>query len=440
METAPLTPEPAAETAPAEGAPAGSVPAGSAPAGTGPADGTPAAPAAPTRSLFPVAGIDSDDGFGFGARGQLDYPSTRPEDPYRSSFVVHLFMTTHGYHHDRFKFDLVGLGPHGNLRLMGHFAFRAWLNDGYWGLGNGTVHDRTYDALDAEDPLHKFYKYQLIQPFAHLTLRDEVTRLGPGALSVYGSWEGRYSIIHAYPGSLLEAQQPYGVDGGVAVQLAAGALWDTRTPEITPDHGALVEASARVIGMLTPEGAGPWTPSTFGGPMLSVRGYVPLVHDRLTYAGRVMAEWLLGPVPFYEMVHWGGFEPIAGVGGSDTLRGDSFGRWHGPGKAVLQNELRLDVLHHKFLHRDLRWQLVPFADAGAVWGVDLEDPALIGAETLTPPGIPVHPTAGLGVRAIWATTLVGRFDVAVGQDVVPTASGLGYGPSLGFYLAVDHTY
>ena len=40
------------------------------------------------------------------------------------------------------------------------------------------------------------------------------------------------------------------------------------------------------------------------------------------------------------MVHWGGFVPIAGMGGSDTLRGAAFGRWHGPGKAVLQDELR----------------------------------------------------------------------------------------------------
>lgn len=406
-------------------------------------------PNRPTWSLFPVAGVDSDDGFGFGLRGQLDIHRVGVE-PYKSSFVVHLFVTTKGYHHDRFKFDLLGLGAHGKLRLMGHFAFRAWLNDGYWGLGNGTAQDTSYGDRPVEDPLHKFYRYQLMQPFAHLTLRNEVRQIGKGELSVYGSWEGRYSIIHTYSGSLLEQDQPWGVDGGLAGQLAMGALWDSRSPEITPDRGALLEASGRVIAMMTPDadpaGNSGWTPSAFGGPMISLRGYVPLTPPgahSVTWAGRAMGEWLVGPVPFYEMVHWGGFEPIAGVGGADTLRGDSFGRWHGPGKAVVQNELRIDVVQHKFLRRPLRWQLVPFGDLGAVWGVDLQDPELVGDSSMPAPAFPVHPTGGLGVRAIWATTLVGRFDVAVAQDIVPDASragGVGYGPSLGFYLAFDHTY
>ncbi|MSP54921.1 MAG: hypothetical protein EXR69_04850 [Myxococcales bacterium] len=409
-------------------------------------------PNKPTWSLFPVAGVDSDDGLGFGVRGQMDIHRAGVE-PYKSSFVVHLFVTTEGYHHDRFKFDLLGLGEQGKLRLMGHFAFRAWLNDGYWGLGNGTPHDGAYDDRSAEDPLHKFYRYQLIQPFAHLTLRGEVKQLGRGDLSVYGSWEGRYSFIHAYSGSLLEQDQPYGVAGGLAGQLAVGALWDSRSPEITPDRGALLEASGRLIAMGSPDGgpsgagaAGGLSPSAFGGPMLSVRGYVPLTTPGahgVTWAGRAMGEWLVGPVPFYEMVHWGGFEPIAGVGGADTLRGDSFGRWHGPGKAVVQNELRIDVVEHPFLRRPLRWQLVPFGDAGAVWGVDLAEAGVVGDSSVAAPVFPVHPSGGLGVRAIWATTLVGRFDVAVAQDIVPNSSragGVGYGPSVGFYLAFDHTY
>lgn len=385
----------------------------------------------PNWSLFPVAGVDSDDGVGFGVRGQLDMlkPGT---DPYKSSFVIHLFTTTQGYHHHRFKFDLVDLGPAGNLRLTGHFAFRAWLNDGYWGLGNGSVHDPSYDDLGKDDPLRKYYHYQLIQPFAHVTLRDDVTALGPGSLLVYGSWEGRYSIINPYPGSLLEHEQPYGVAGGPAMQLTAGVLWDSRSPEITPDKGALVEVSGRALGMLDGD---TWDPSAFGGPMVSLRGYVPVV-PRLTWASRIMGEWLLGRVPFYEMVQWGGFVPIAGVGGSDTLRGASFGRWHGPGKAVLQDELRIDVLEHRFLKKSVRWQLAPFADVATVWGLAQEDPALLGAATVVAPRVPLHPAGGLGVRGIWGETLVGRFDVGLGQDIVPG----GYGRSLGFYLAFDHAY
>ncbi len=385
-------------------------------------------------SVFPVAGVDSDDGFGFGARAQWDTPKPGVL-PYGQGYVIHLFLTTKGYHHHRFKFDLVGLGERGRGRLTGHFAFRAWLNDGYWGLGNGSRHDLAYDDLESDDPLSKFYHYQLIQPFSHLTLRNEVATLGKGALSAYGSWEGRYSIIRPYEGSLLAQEQPYGVNGGPATQLTLGVLWDSRSPETTPTGGALLEASARVVAMA--DGAdlqlGVFTPSAFGGPMLSARRYLPL-GSRLTWATRLMGEWLFGPVPFYEMVHWGGFVPIAGVGGADTLRGASFGRWHAPAKAVAQSELRIDVLQHRAFKRDTRWQLVPFGDVATVWGLD---PSLAGEAELYDAEIPLHPAAGMGIRLIWATTLVGRLDVGIGQDRIEDGRSA---PSLGFYLAFDHTY
>ena len=392
----------------------------------------------PTWTAFPVAGLDSDDGFGFGARAQLDIHAPGVL-PYKQSYVVHLFMTTEGYHHHRFKFDLVNLGKHEKLRLTGHFAFRAWLNDGYWGMGNGSVHDTQYDDLAKDDPRRSYYHYQLIQPFAHLTLRDELATFGDGRLSGYSSLEARYSIIRSYEGSLLEQEQPHGVNGGAAGQITLGLLWDTRSPETTPESGALLEVSGRVVGMAsTDPGAGDATQlSAFGGPMLSARGYVPIVPQRLTWATRGMGEWLFGPVPFYEMVHWGGFVPIAGVGGAETLRGASFGRWRGPGKAVFQNELRIDVLTHRALKHEVRWQLVPFADVGSVWGMDLESPALLGDAVIPVSRSPLHPAGGLGVRGIFATTLVGRFDVAVAQDVLPNGV---YEPSLGFYLAFDHTY
>lgn len=414
-------PEPAAESAPVAASPDAASPDAASPVD---------AALKPTWSAFPVAGVDSDDGFGFGARAQLDIPAPGVL-PYKRSFVLHLFLTTHGYHSDRFRFDLVQIGPAHNLRLTGQFAYRAWLNDGYWGLGNGTVRDPAYDALPDGDPGRKHYRYQLIQPFAHLTLRDDLAAAGVGRVSAYGSFEARYSVVRTYAGSLLEAERPYGMDGGAAVQVGGGVLWDARAPEVTPARGALLELSGRVVGTAVPDAVGPAALGAFGGPFASARTYVPVM-PRVVFATRLMGEWLFGRVPFYEMVQWGGFVPISGMGGADTLRGASFGRWHGPGKAVLQDELRIDVLTHRALKHELRWQLVPFADVGAVWGVDLA-----GGEGTAPSGPPLHPAAGLGVRGIFATTLVGRLDVAVGQDPQPGGS---MGRSLGFYLAFDHTY
>lgn len=410
------SPDASDTTAPPLGAPAPDPAAAPAPA--------PAPPVAPKPyrwSVLPNVSYDTDDKFGLGARAQFDV--LEPGfTPFRSSFVVHLFATTNGYHHHRFRFDLVGLGAEHRLRLTGHVAFRAWLNDGYWGLGNGTTRASAYAGpFEDGDPLAKFYHYSLIQPFSNLTLRADVS----GPWLVYASAQVRYTLVRTYQGSLLEQERPFGMEGGSAVQLGGGVLFDTREPEVSPTGGLLLELGAR--GVLQAQGA------PFGGPFGSVRGYLS-VGSRLVYASRLMGEYLYGEVPFYEMVQWGGFVPIGGFGGADTLRGDSFGRWRGPGKVVLDNELRVDVIRHELFHEDLRWQVVPLADVGFVFGAGADASA-------PPPENPLHASAGLGVRAIWATTLVGRADFAVGEDrVVDGAGREASARSYGFYLAFDHMF
>jgi hypothetical protein len=362
--------------------------------------------------VLPNVSYDSDDKLGFGVRGEVDVQEKGVE-PYRSAFVVHAFATTNGYHHHRMRFDLVGLGPKERMRLTGHFALRAWLNDGYWGIGNGTVREVAYADLPEDDPDRKHYRYSLIQPFGQVALRHAIA----GPLVAYGSINVRYSVIEAAPGSLLDEEQPLGIDGGLGVQLIAGASWDTREPEVTPTRGWLLEASGRIV-----TGA-----YTFGGPFVSARTWLSL-GNRVVLGQRVMGEWLVGDVPFYEMVHWGGMVPIAGMGGADTVRGVAFGRWRAPAKAVSNTELRLDVLRMRALKQELRWQLVPFVDVGTVWGaIDPSAPA---------PAFPLHPAAGGGIRAIWGETIVGRADAAVSPDWTNAGDALEWG----VYLVFDHMF
>lgn len=390
------------------------------PAETTPADPAPVVlpEAAPARAklrwlVLPNLSYDSDDKLGLGVRAEIIQPRAGL-DPYRSSFVVHLFATTNGYHHHRFRFDLVGLGPEERMRVTGHFAFRAWLNDGYWGIGNGTEREAVYDDAAPDDPDRKRYRYSLVQPFGQVALRHAVA----GPLSLYGSVNVRYSVVDATAGSLLAEQTPLGTDGGLGVQLIAGALWDTREPEVTPDQGWLLEVAGRGV-----TGA-----YTFGGPFVSARAWARLAPG-VVVAQRVMGEWLFGEVPFYEMVFWGGVVPIPGMGGADTLRGVAFGRWRGPGKAVSNTELRLDVLRHRALKQELRWQLVPFVDLGAVWGS--------GDDATAPdPTWPVHPAVGGGIRAIWGETIVGRVDAGVSPDLTDEGPALGWG----LYLVFDHLF
>lgn len=363
----------------------------------------------------PAFGYDVDDGFGFGARGEIDWYEPG-YDPYAFALVAHAYASTNGFHHHRVRFDAPGLGPAHTLRLTGHFAYRQWLNDGYWGMGNDTVLDRAaYDAVP-DDPLYKRYRYTLIQPFGRLTLRGELG--GPWAWFAFLA--GRWSLIETYAGSVAEEERPLGMEGGWGVQPGLGLLYDTREPELTPDAGVLLELSVRGMPRL------PGAEAEWFAAFASARGFVSL-GPKVVFGARVMGEAMWGDVPFYDLNTWGGLVPTMGVGGSDSVRGVSFGRWRDDQKVAVNTELRIDVGSHLAFKREVRWQLVPFADAVTVWGeTGLGD-------------WPVHPGVGLGVHPIVEDTFVGRLDVAVGLDRVREADGsLTPVPNLGVYVVFDH--
>ena len=369
-----------------------------------------------TWVAIPNFGYDVDDGFGAGARAELDW--YKPGyDPYQLAFVAQAFATTNGYHHHRIRFDAPGLGTQHKLRLSGHFAYRQWLNDGYWGMGNATTLERA--AVDStEAPGTQRYRYTLVQPFGRLTLRGEIG--GPWAW--FGFLAGRWSHIETYAGSVLEAEQPLGMEGGFGVQPGLGLLYDTREPELTPDGGVLVELAVRGMPKL------PGAEANWIAAFASVRAFWTLAPGAVL-GTRITGEAMFGDVPFYDLNTWGGLIPTMGFGGSDTLRGVNFGRWRDVNKAVWNNELRLDVFRHQVLKREIRWQLVPFFDLGMVWGTE-------------PIGdFPVHPGVGLGIHPIVEGTFVGRFDFALGTETVREPDGTETAETnYGVYVVFEHMF
>ena len=372
--------------------------------------------------VMPNVAFDTDDGLGFGGRFELNWGGDR-FDPYRAAVVLQAYWTVRGYHNHRFRFDVVDLGPKGRFRLTAHFAYRAWMNDGYWGIGPGAAIESGYDrTFDADDPRRKRYRYSLIQPFSHVVLRARLQ----GPWLAYGALDLKWSQVRTYADSLLLEEQPYGMDGGWTTQLALGVLRDTRKPEVSPREGTLLEASVRGAPP-QPGGAG-----AFAGFFGAFRWY-QAVGQRGVVAVRLMADVLIGQVPFYEMVQWGGLEPVAGYGGSGTLRGLPFGRFRGPGKALLNVEARIDAFEHRLLKAPLAWQVVPFGDVGTVF--------LTGEENPRPSNLPVHPSVGLGLRPIWDEVFVGRVDLALGVNPVETGGAVVEGrPYVGFYLMFEHLY
>lgn len=370
-------------------------------------------------TVLPAAGYDPDDGFGLGLRAELDQLAPG-YDPYRTAWMVQGYASVKGYHHHRFRFDATGLGPKHNFRLWGHFAYRQWGNDGYWGLGNSTAVDEGTLNAPLGSVEHDYYHYSLIQPFGRLTLLWD---LAPH-WGAYGFLSGRWTKVQAREGSLLAAEQPFGMAGGFGAQVGLGVQFDTRVPELTPDGGVMMELAGRYSPPL------PDADGHFGGLFASARTYTAL-GPRVVFGSRLMVDLLWGDVPFYDMNTWGGIWPILGFGGSETLRGISFGRWRGPDKAIWNNELRIDVFEHTVLKKPLRWQLVPFTDYGLTWG------AGTGEDDLPY----VHPTVGLGIHPIYDTTTAGRFDFATGSEMVRADDGsVRYKATFSAYIVYDQMF
>lgn len=391
------------------------------------AEAPPEAPSPKPTSwyIIPNVGVDSDDGWGAGAR--FEWARRAPgHAPYKVAWVVQGYASQTGFQHHRVRFDRTGLGAAGRWRFTAHLAWRQWKNDGYWGIGNGTVREREWAGpYGFSDPERRRYRYSLFQPFAQLVGRYA---LG-GPWSVYAAANPKFSVIETFDISLLAEHQPYGMEGGLGLQGLAGVVYDTRSPEIAPEKGILAEAGLRATPDLGGEAGG------FAGGMASVRAYAPLGR-RVVFAGRVMGEWLGGSVPFYEMVHWGGLVPVQGVGGFETVRGVSFGRWRAPGKAIANAELRVRAATHPVGSKGtvLGWELAPYADVATVWGAG-------DAATAPAPAQPVHPAVGAGLRLVFDETFVGRVDVGQGWDPILEPDGrLTQARTTGFYLAFDHPF
>ena len=374
---------------------------------------------------MPTVGYDADDGFGFGARFEIQ--KVAPDvDPYVAWFMVQAWITLKGHHNHKIELDVPGLGPRQGMRLTVRVAYRQWLNDGYWGLGNGAAREREFvGQFDPDDPRRKRYRYWLMQPFAFVGLR---WRVADSPFALFGTLLLQWTRVSTWETSLLDEHTPEGMGGGFTLQLSGGFLVDTRDNEVAPNRGALIELSAR----LAP--AFPGSTGAFAGPFGSVRAWFGLVPDRLVLATRLMAEWLFGDVPFFEMVRWGGSVPILGVGGYETVRGMPFGRWRAPGRAVGNVELRIDLFRHKLFKREVRWQLVPFVDVATVWGAGEQ-------ATAPPPELPLHPTVGVGAHLVFAKAFVGRVDVGFGPDAVRETDGsITQEPGWGLYLQFGQTF
>lgn len=383
-------------------------------------------PAAERYDWFavPLVGYSTENGLGFGVRTELA-KKTPDCQPHRFAVALQAYASSLGFHYHQMRYDDLALGGHRRLRLTVNAVYRQWGNNGYWGIGNQAVRERQFvGEFATDDPRRQRYRYALREPFVHGTVRYGLLGSWAGYVAVQAKW----SRVDAAPGSLLGTERPRGFAGGWNLLLGTGVLYDSRRPEADPSEGTFAEVSP-FVAVSVPSGTGP-----YGGAFVSGRAYWSLASFWVV-ASRIMAEWMFGPVPFTEMVHWHGSVPIAGFGGGESARGFRLGRWRAPHKAVGSLESRFRVVALSLFDRPLAIQLGLFGDAGMVWGGQS-----VSSNTRKS-SLPVHATFGTGLRLVFAESFVARLDAAFGKDPILEPTGAVSHPwTRGLYLTFGQAF
>jgi outer membrane protein assembly factor BamA len=198
---------------------------------------------------------------------------------------------------------------------------------------------------------------------------------------------------------LLVQQQPVGAQGGFLTELSAEVAYDSRDSEASPTTGLFAEFLARG-GQLSGTHA-------YGGFALVARKYVsPFGTPALTVATRFDLDTLFGEVPFTRLGTFAGRPPLAGIGGSQSLRGIPRYLYIGKIKALGNVELRSRL--HRFHPGDHTLDVIVagFVDVGRVWSGNAESDRLWH----------IHGAAGGGFRIGWEEDYVVRFDYARSRD------------------------
>ncbi|MBI1860599.1 MAG: BamA/TamA family outer membrane protein [Deltaproteobacteria bacterium] len=267
----------------------------------------------------------------------------------------------------------------------------------YYGITNNSVVDSN---------LFKAGYYNFVRAGPTLSLRllrylDRYYRVGP----VFGL---RWLTVSPPTGSLLATENPVGIAGGRTHYLGLAMVRDTTDYEPYPSRGTTSELQFNVYSQLLGSDY-----QFFRGTYI-FRHYITL-HQDLIFAHRLLLETLTGTVPFYELDGVGGESATIHFGGDRYLRGYDANRFIDNFRFVYGVELRWDPVTFDFAKQELTIGIVPFFDVGRVWN------NLFPLQLL-----PLHASAGFGLRLIWNGNFIVRGDAALNGEGVNAYVELGH--------------
>lgn len=323
-------------------------------------------------TLLPLAGFSSDDGIGYGFRGNL-YRYDGQTIPYQQAYAVQLFFTTKGKWTHRIKLDLPKFRETDRLEI--DFRYDREALAAYYGtLSNDEIAQYTKDEQTYEThykTLGIIWYHGLKKPY----------QLRVGIIA------GHNRITpNAQQNALLDILSPIGKDGGLLLQVHTAFRRDTRNNYLDSRQGTLQE-------ILAEYGRGKGGDYAGGQFRFEHQHFLPITHG-WTFAQRLIAALTFGSVPFYEQPK---------LGSSRTVRGLAPARERGEGQTLINTELRWHQypLSHRY---NINAGLVFFADLGQIYkradGPNLKDWQL---------GV------GGGLRFYWYSTIM-RLDYGKTQN------------------------
>ena len=321
---------------------------------------------------LPLIGANAVDGFGFGLGGEIF--TRRRSD----TFGYLLKLTASGYVNVRFDYATatVRIEHRGPTTAFGILGFRTWKNMLYAGRGGAEV-------LVDHGPSERGNR--LTSPF----LFAGASRAIDGSpLALFGQAYARYVSTSAGADTLLEADSPYGLGGGVYADLTFGTTYSTVDRWPVPRSGWLNELSLR--GGFSASGG---RVEPLVGGALVLRRWTPILGDRLVIACRLLVDKTFGQRPFFE-------QEISGdqwrneLGLEKALTGYGRTRTRGDGVVAGLVELRsfLGQTRHDFF--DFAFYLTAYAEEG--WLFEGNDPG------------PHLPSIGFGPQILFQKALILR--------------------------------
>lgn len=331
--------------------------------------------------------------------------ATGLEMPYRESFV-------------RFDRPSIWIEP---LRLQLQLGYQRTTNLGYFGIGNATAAQASWEALPEGSPEYvqsrRYYQFDGATPNGRLALR---LRLAPAWEMV---WEGalQWVDVQVWGGSLLardlaaEGGPGFSLGEGWQPRAAMGVVYDSRDHETAATRGQYHDVSVRCGGRKRDD--------AYCGLNLTLRAYRALWGQYLSLAGRWVADLALGNPSLIELSRYGGLESGSGPGGSRGIRGVPQGRLAGKGKVIANLELRSFFLPFSLGSQRFSLGGAAFFDVGRVWATS--------STSVVDGSFRLHWGAGGGPRLRWGDALLIRADVAY----APLGASLGSAPAV--YVTVD---